>query len=106
VRKIFALAKGGLGISKIRKILTSEKIPRPAASAENDGHNIANCDLETDEKRCLWSNNSVRDILRNPDRFNEKRKETPPRPRQIFCGRKRPPRNIDFDTNEYPSKIA
>jgi len=66
VRKIFALAKEGLGISKIRKILTSEKIPRPAASAENDGHNIANCDLETDEKRCLWSNNSVRDILRNP----------------------------------------
>jgi len=66
VRKIFTLAKDGLGIAKIRKILTEEKIPRPAASANDDGHNMANCNLESEENRCFWSNNSVRDILRNP----------------------------------------
>jgi C4-type Zn-finger protein len=66
VRKIFTLAKEGLGIAKIRKIMTDEKIPRPAAVAYDNGHNMANCKLETEDDRYFWSNNSVRDILRNP----------------------------------------
>jgi DNA invertase Pin-like site-specific DNA recombinase len=66
VRKIFTLAKEGLGISKIRKIMTDEKILRPAAIAYENGHIMANCKLETEADRYAWSNNSVRDILRNP----------------------------------------
>ena len=37
IKRIFDLAKDGLGISKIRQILTDEKVPRPAACACDDG---------------------------------------------------------------------
>lgn len=66
VRKIYALAKEGLGIARIRNVMIEEKIPRPAARMVEDGHNFANCNLETEESRCNWSNNSVREILRSP----------------------------------------
>lgn len=63
VRRIFTLAKQGLGIAKIRKILTDEKIMRPGAYS---GNNYDRYFDEDDDKRFVWTNNSVRDILRNP----------------------------------------
>lgn len=66
VRRIFGLAKQGLGISRIRKILTSEKIPRPAVDAESKGINYDRFFENAEENRLIWSNNSVRGVLRNP----------------------------------------
>lgn len=65
IRRIFKLAQDGLGISKIRQILTDEKIPRPAACACDDGLDYSRF-FEDDSNRYVWSNNSVRNILRNP----------------------------------------
>ncbi|WP_034869754.1 recombinase family protein, partial [Clostridium lundense] len=63
VRRIFALAKQGFGIARIRQVLTDEKIMRPGAYSEisYDRYFAGN-----EDKRYIWSNNSVRDILRNP----------------------------------------
>ncbi|MGL4790003.1 MAG: recombinase family protein [Anaerotignaceae bacterium] len=66
IRRIFDLAKEGLGIAKIRKILTDEKIPRPAACACDNGSNFDRFFENNEENRYTWSNNSVRGILRNP----------------------------------------
>ena len=66
IRRIFDLAKEGLGIAKIRKILTEEKIPRPAACACDNGSNYDRYFEGNEENRYTWSNNSVRGILRNP----------------------------------------
>lgn len=66
IRRIFDLAKEGLGIAKIRKILTDEKIPRPAACACDNGANFDRFFEDNEENRYTWSNNSVRGILRNP----------------------------------------
>lgn len=63
VRRIFALAKQGLGISRIRQILTDEKIMRPGAYSCNNYDRYFD---GLEDKRYVWSNNSVRDILRNP----------------------------------------
>ncbi len=66
IKRIFELAKNGLGIAKIRKILTEEKIPRPAACACDNGANFNRFFDGNEENRYTWSNNSVRGILRNP----------------------------------------
>ena len=64
VRKIFELAKGGKGISAIRKICDDMHFPRPAAV--NDCGYTRYFEGNDDPHRYEWSNNSVRAILRNP----------------------------------------
>ncbi|GHU74657.1 recombinase [Clostridia bacterium] len=67
VRRIFALAKDGYGIGRIRQIMTKDKIPRPGTVTFAG---MATYELFFDddhaENRTKWSNNSVRGILRNP----------------------------------------
>lgn len=65
VRRIFDLAKRGWGISRIRQLLTDEHTARPAASSSERGGNFERF-FEDDANRYIWSNNSVRGILRNP----------------------------------------
>lgn len=64
VRRIFKLAKEGLGIAKIRKILTNDKIFRPAYYDETHFQHIF--DGKPENYYFNWTNNSVRGILRNP----------------------------------------
>ena len=66
IRRVFDLAKQGLGISRIRRILTGERIPRPAVDSESKGNNYDRFFEGNEENRYTWSNNSVRGILRNP----------------------------------------
>lgn len=66
VRRIFELAKQGWGISRIRQLLTNEKVLRPAACIWEKGGNYDRYFVGNDENRYVWSNNSVRGILRNP----------------------------------------
>lgn len=66
VRRMFDLAKQGLGISQIRRILTAEKVPRPAADAEDKGGNYDRFFEDNEDNKYVWSNNSVRGILRSP----------------------------------------
>lgn len=65
VRRIYKMAKDGMGIVQIAKQLTSEKIPRPVAAAAEE---LTGYDryLTTDESAYKWSMGSVREILRNP----------------------------------------
>ncbi len=65
VRRIFKMAKDGMGIVQIAKQLTAEKIPRPVAAAADvcEGYDRY---LTTDESAYKWSMGSVREILRNP----------------------------------------
>jgi len=94
VRRIYALAKEGLGISKIRKILTDEKIPRPVAVAVKDGCTVRSNQygdyLDDEEKIYTWSNNSVRDILRSPVYAGH------------IAGQKRPKRTMKTDKRFRP----
>ncbi len=55
-----------MGIGKIKNILTEEKIPRPSACACDNGSNYHRYFEDNEENRYVWSNNSVRAILRNP----------------------------------------
>lgn len=66
VKRVFGYALQGLGISKIRQILTAEEILRPAAYAQTRGVNFNRYFENNEGNRCTWSNNSVRGILRNP----------------------------------------
>ena len=67
IRRIFELAKNGNGISKIRQIMTDEKIPRPGViTFENMATFHLYFEDENDPNCFTWSNNSVRMILRNP----------------------------------------
>lgn len=67
VRRIFKLAKEGLGIAKIRQIMTNEKVPRPATIVFDNEHGSYDRYFEgNEENKYIWSNNSVRGILRNP----------------------------------------
>jgi hypothetical protein len=67
IRRIFKLAKSGLGIAKIRQIMTEEKVLRPGAVVFlNSNGNYERFFEEDDNKRYIWTNNSVRGILRNP----------------------------------------
>lgn len=65
VRRIYAMARDGMGIQQIKKVLRAEKIPRPAAiAAETLEHFEKYCD--TEESIYAWSMGSVREILQNP----------------------------------------
>lgn len=95
VRRIFALAKEGLGISRIRRVLTADRIPRPAAVAYEQGFDYMDRNqygnyLEDEENRYTWSNNSVRDILRNPVYAGH------------IAGQKRPKRSMKTDKRYRP----
>ncbi len=65
VRRIYAMARDGMGIQQIKKVLRAEKIPRPVvAAAEMFDFYEKYC--ETDESIYAWSMGSVREILQNP----------------------------------------
>lgn len=67
VRKMFDLALAGDGIEKIRKYLNSRHILRPSAYAEENGYSGYERYFEDfPENRYIWSENSVRGVLRNP----------------------------------------
>jgi len=66
VRKIFELAKNGDGVSKIRKHLNSHRILRPAAMAIENGGSFEHFFEGNEENKYIWSENSVRSILRSP----------------------------------------
>jgi hypothetical protein len=67
VRRIFELAKQGNGISKIRKIMTEEKVPRPGCITFRNMQTFHLFFESEEDPNCFtWSNNSVRGILRNP----------------------------------------
>jgi site-specific DNA recombinase len=67
VRKMFDLALEGNGIGKIRKYLNSNNILRPAAYAAEQGVVGYERYFEgNEENRTIWSENSVRSILRSP----------------------------------------
>ena len=67
VREIFDLALAGNGISKIRKHINKQHILRPAAYAVEQGATGYERHFEgNEENRYIWSENSVRGILRSP----------------------------------------
>ncbi len=67
VRKIFDLALAGNGISKIRKHINSQHVLRPAAyAAEQGAAGYERYFEDNEENRYIWSENSVRSILRSP----------------------------------------
>ena len=66
-REIFDLALVGNGISKIRKHLNKQHILRPAAYAAEQGETgYERYFADNEENRYIWSENSVRGILRSP----------------------------------------
>jgi DNA invertase Pin-like site-specific DNA recombinase len=65
VRRIFELALSGIGINRIRKVLTEEGVFRPGAY-QKDGANYDRFFVGHEEMRSVWSCSSVRGILRNP----------------------------------------
>jgi len=65
VRRIFALALSGMGVNRIRKVLTEEGVTRPGAY-QKDGSNYDRFFAGDEEKRTAWINNSIREILRSP----------------------------------------
>ena len=67
VRKMFALAMEGKGIAKIRNWLNTQGVLRPAAYALERGAGGFERFFEGNEdNRYIWSENSVRMILRSP----------------------------------------
>lgn len=66
VRKIYDLALAGNGVHRIRNYLTEHGIPRPSTYASE--HGVAGYDWlqEDEDKRCHWTDNAVRMILRSP----------------------------------------
>ncbi len=67
VKEIFQLALEGNGISKIRKHINKQHILRPAAYAAEQGAAGYERYFEgNEENRYIWSENSVRGILRSP----------------------------------------
>ena len=67
VREIFDLALAGNGIAKIRKHINKQHILRPAAYAVEQGSTGYERHFEgNEENRYIWSENSVRGILRSP----------------------------------------
>jgi len=66
VRKIFDLALEGNGISRIRRYLNEQHILRPSAyQSVNGGIDYERFFEGNDENRYIWSENSVRMILRS-----------------------------------------
>lgn len=67
VREIFDLALQGDGIAKIRKHLNAKKVLRPAAYALSQGVTGYERYFDGNEdNKYVWSENSVRQILRSP----------------------------------------
>ena len=67
VREIFDLALAGNGIAKIRKHINKQHVLRPAAYAAEQGVTGYERYFEdNEENRYIWSENSVRGILRSP----------------------------------------
>ena len=67
VREIFDLALAGNGISKIRKHINKQHVLRPAAYAVEQGAaGYERYFEDNEENRYIWSENSVRSILRSP----------------------------------------
>ena len=67
VREIFDLALAGNGIAKIRKHINKQHVLRPAAYAAEQGAAGYERYFEgNEENRYIWSENSVRNILRSP----------------------------------------
>ena len=68
VRMIFQMALDGAGIAKIRNHLNASHILRPAAyaAAERGESGYERYFEGNEDKRYVWSNNSVRSILRSP----------------------------------------
>ena len=67
VREIFDLALAGNGIAKIRKHINKQHILRPAAYAVTQGATGYERHFEdNEENRYIWSENSIRGILRSP----------------------------------------
>lgn len=64
VRKIFELAKSGMGAERMSNYMNTLHILRPAAVAECDYERFF--DGEDDERHYYWHRNTVRMILRNP----------------------------------------
>ncbi|MCM1523834.1 MAG: recombinase family protein [Ruminococcus sp.] len=64
VRKIFELAKSGLGVTAISRRMRSEKIIRPAAVAADVNQSFSS--FADDDKKYEWTNSAVRCILNNP----------------------------------------
>ena len=67
IREIFDLALAGNGISKISKLLNKQHVLRPAAyAAEQGATGYERYFEDNEENRYIWSENSVRNILRSP----------------------------------------
>ena len=67
VREIFDLALAGNGIAKIRKHINKQHVLRPAAyAAEQGATGYERYFEDNEENRYIWSENSVRGILRSP----------------------------------------
>ncbi|MCM1167847.1 MAG: recombinase family protein [Lachnospiraceae bacterium] len=64
VRRIFQMAKEGMGVKNIAKTLSAKKILRPAAAAAAEHAEFKK--YANDGKEYLWSGSVVRGILRNP----------------------------------------
>lgn len=89
VRRIYDMARDGMGIQQIKKALRAEKIPRPVvAAAEMFDFYDRYC--ETAESICAWSMGSVREILQNPVY------------KGAVCGQRRP--KISFRTEKRKSR--
>ena len=67
VREIFDLALAGNGLGKIRKHINSQHVLRPAAyAAEQGATGYERYFEDNEENRYIWSENSLRNILRSP----------------------------------------
>ncbi len=67
VREIFDLALAGDGIAKIRHYINKQHILRPAAYAVTKGDTgYERYFVNNEENRYIWSENSIRSILRSP----------------------------------------
>lgn len=64
VRRMFRMAMDGMGVKSIAKVLSAEKIPRPAAVAAAEHAEFKK--YANDGNEYLWAGSVVRDILRNP----------------------------------------
>lgn len=66
VRKIYELALAGNGVRRIRNYLNGQGIPRPSAYAAEHGVSGYVWLQGDEDKRCHWTENAVRMILRSP----------------------------------------
>ena len=62
VRRIYVMARNGMGLRQIARRLCDERIPRPAASATD----FYKKNSQNEEGDYDWSVQSVRDVLQNP----------------------------------------